>query len=345
MENPDKIIPIFTSASLLDAVPFPISTQNAVFGDGEGAGSVLWDFLCAVAREHNLPLSNSGSNLDRLNKFIRELKITPDSANVSSDPGAPPIVDFCEISREGSERRRKYLAGAKEGENTLFHTYLRVVENRSLRAVHDAIEGFFKVRPAHLHDVVLWSLLGSMELAVTFRASAAAGERIQQQLVAHIRRSGALGFGDQGAAMEVQHHGLSKEYVWNDGVYIVGRRAHDLKFLRSDRITHAFIRLNYRETGSTNHQEAVERLKELFNSENALQGEDLHVDLYALTDCERVVVIEMHVPCGRQGNIKRLSRAVETELGNWNKDTFIVYDMNVLGRQMPVAQRENPGTR
>jgi hypothetical protein len=340
MVHPTKIVPIFATRALSKTVPLPIVAQNRVIGDDPKAKSTLWSFLNDIAQHNSLPLKSNGLFLDLVDKFFEELKKSGGPVVPIVEP-LPSVDDFCQISQLSSELRRQRFAESREDKNSLFHTHLHVIENRQLGAVKKAVEDFFKpLLPANIHDVVLWSTLGSIELAVTFRAPPKIGSDLQKRLIDRIHASAALGLPSVTKLedmLDYYHYELAHEYNWGNGQYVSGHRIHRPKSKGIDRNTHAFIRLRHREATFEERCENVEKLNTLFEMENAKTNNDFYVDVYGASKCFSVVIIEMHLPCGRQESIKLLSIALESQLASWNKETFIVYDMEPLAPRTHLA--------
>lgn len=316
-----KIIPILAPGLPSSVLNGPGRNDLSIRHDEPQASTKMQrmlDDLLPISAARTTPAAAARRTV-KLDAFIDKLKLSDDAPRVGDD--------FCAMNVSFLERKRPIQTDEHEP-LILFHTYLNVGENMELEPAQSSVAGFFKNRGDQIHCPILWSLLGSMEMAVTFRCpSLEIGKEIQQDLAWHIKKSKVK-------TVDATHLVLNDERVWANGSFEKGRRAPYDPSKYSDRSTHAFIKLDYQDTGKpTDHDKAIRRIEKLLKDD----GGDINVDLYAFSECKQFAIIELQFPCGRQESIKLLSTRLKDELAYWNKDTFIAYEVIGLGSKRKSA--------
>ena len=307
-----KIVPILPASlagAALDGFAKHFLDVNAANGKVE---AFITSIINSVCSDNGFKQKPPGRATQKLKKFLEELE---------KEPTVSP--DYCPLSLAFGDRTRDQ----KKGNESLvsFQTYFDVGDNKELSKAQEAIKGFFENRgKGDIHYPTLWSLLGSMEMLVTFRASSYNGKQLQEALRSHIE------------VMDVPSVTIRDFELYATSTSGIPIRRHSRQgdvlqacLSLKNRAAHTFS-LNWNiEKNIANPETAINRIQTMLTSFNQdLRGGE--IELFAFSPCKKHVLIDLHLPCGRIDIIKQLSKKLKTELGYWNKDTFIVYDMERL---------------
>jgi len=311
------LVPILAPGITIEQLDGPLFRNRAIISDNTDEGgktTELVELIKSISKSNNLTDNIDGWVCDKISSFWKKLT------------AIPPCDDYCEQNKVFTKKINFHTQQTEKSPLVLCHSYFNVIKNSELVKTEHAIELFFRAPDYEIHNPVVWSLLGSMEIAVTFRSLPTICKKIQEDLDKYVKW---LVSND---AIKSEHYILNTEFIRCKNSFIEGRRSF-MDPSTNHRSTFAFIKLQWREDalGIIGKIGASQRIGALLTKQ-LLAKEDYVVDLYGISSCEEHMILEIQIPCGYQDSLKSLSQTLQSELVYWNKSTFIAYHVNTLNK-------------